>query len=117
CMYKPLFEFRILHQYYLSGKDGSSVLDTSDIQNDQQARQNSLQEKFNSRVPSITDDLSFSLSELFETEYKKFDLRLFPSYSGFRLFLPVKEVKQPDGPFWYKPLRTIPADLPIVVEI
>lgn len=116
-MYKTIFEFRIFHQYYLAGKDGRSVLDTSDIESGQHERWKALQEKFNARIPSITDQLTFSFAEPYKHDYKKYDIRLQTTYSGFRVLVPVKEFPQADGTFWYKPVRSIPAGLPFVIEI
>jgi len=110
--YKILFEVRLLHEYYLTDKDGKTIFDLPV----QQDRLEFLAERFRSDYPSINDDLAYELPES-DKSMAALKLRVIEAYSGFRVFTPVSEQVLTGGIRAYKPSFAIPVDFPILIQL
>lgn len=111
--YKILCEVKLLHEYYLSGPDGTTIFDKAL----QQERLDYLQDRANFRQPSIEKDLAFEVPEPALAIFTNYKLRLVRSYSGFKIFTAVKEVALDGGVKGFRPEASFPDNLPIIIGL
>jgi hypothetical protein len=105
-LYKVLFEMQLLHEYFLTDPDQSSVFDPVNISNatdyvttrQQQGR------------PSVTASLQFVLPAATEKIFRNYRLRLVNTYSGFKVVVKVTASVPSNGTTVYSPAITMPAD-------
>lgn len=111
--YKILCEVKLLHEYYLSDQDGTTIFDKAL----QQERLDYLQGRANFRQPSIEKDLAFEVPESAQAVFSNHKLRLVRSYSGFKIFAAVKEQALGGGIKGFRPEFTLNDSLPIIVNL
>ena len=111
--YKPLCEVKLLHEYYLTARDGTTVFDLP-VQAD---RLSFLKERFRFRYPSINEHLAFEPATAVGSLFSNYRLRVIESYSGFKLFTSVTEEMLPGGIKAYKPLFSIPENFPLLIQL
>jgi hypothetical protein len=110
-LYKILFEVKILHEYYLTNPDQTSV-----FQNAKQAdRLAWLSTRFAKEQPVISEDVQFRLSSSMARMFKNQKLILLNSYSGFQVAIQVNEVPQSGGSVAYAPAIALSADFNMVI--
>src|SRR5580693_1687981 len=98
--YKILFEVKLLHEYYLTNPDNSSV-----FQSVKQAdRLAWLSARYASDEPAISNDLQFVLPPAMSDLFKNQRLILLQSYSGFQVAVQVNTSVQTGGVIKYAPL-------------
>src|SRR6266498_4597139 len=112
-IYKILYEVKLLHEYYLTDKNGSSIFDKPT----QQGKINFLAEFFKLNRSTIASDLDFLLPEFSKEIFSNYQLRLIPSYSGFRVAIKVEPKKLSDNSTGFKPLVPFPDDLPLAIGL
>jgi hypothetical protein len=110
-IYKTLFEVKMMHEYYLTRKDGSVIFEKPD----QPSRLDFLQEEFIDERPSVNDDIRFEFPENLKQKYESLFLRLLPTYSGFRVVVRVNSHTLPDQSVVYKPVVPLSDKLNIFI--
>lgn len=103
-IYKTLFEVKLMHEYYLTSKDGKTVF----ALNNQTDRINFLFDQFTKGYPAINSDLEFIFPAEFEEKYQDFCLKAIPTYSGFRILIRVNQKILPDGSLVFEPIFSLP---------
>jgi hypothetical protein len=111
--YKILCEVKLLHEYYLTDKDGSTIFDKP-VQAD---RLNFLRDRFRFNYPSINEHLEYAPAAPFRLEMENSKIRIIQSYSGFKVFISVKEQMLPGNIKAYRPLQELTGDQPIVIQL
>jgi hypothetical protein len=112
-IYKPLFEVKILHEYFLTGKDGVSIFEKVS----QQDRLNYLQTEFENDQSPVNSDLDFQFPSALRMKYESHGLRVLPSYSGCRVMVSVKSKKLADQTTVYEPLVPLPTDFDLFIFV
>jgi hypothetical protein len=112
-VYKILFEVKLMHEYYLTDPDGTSVFDKTN----QSDRLDFLTQRFNSDIPSINNDLEFQFPEESEKSFASQGLYLLATDSGFQVFAEVTESTLADGTITYSPSIPLPDDYAVTVLI
>ena len=110
-IYKTLFKVQILHEYYLTNSDETTVFDN--LNN----KDSFLTENFGRNIPSVSDDLLYELPQVIQDMFSNFHLRLVPDYAGFSVFTEVRENFLADGAIAYKPLVQVPAAGNLIVQL
>ncbi|MBC7903309.1 MAG: hypothetical protein H7Y27_07795 [Gemmatimonadaceae bacterium] len=110
-IYKTLLKQNILHEYFLTRPDGSSVFELPQ-QND---RLNFLAAEYSLDKESINADLRFIFPPSEEKSFENAGLKIIPSYSGFRIVIRVYEETLADQTKVFRPAFTLPPDLNITV--
>lgn len=110
-VYKTLFEVKLMHEYFLTRKDGNSIFEKPT----QQERLDFLAEEYTSENESINSDLSFDFPDSLKEQYKGLFLKIIPTYSGFRVAARVQPKVLPDQSLVYSPYVALPADLVILI--
>jgi hypothetical protein len=109
--YKILFEVRLLHEFYLTNSDGTSIFTLALPQ-----RTTFLQNRFARNERNIGSDLFFQVPEPAAIVFRNFHLRLLPTYAGFKVAVEVKQVAI--GPLiGYQPLVSLPDNLCLPIQI
>ncbi|MEO6613370.1 MAG: hypothetical protein ABIT05_14880 [Chitinophagaceae bacterium] len=108
-IYKTLFDVKLLHEYYLTNRDGTTIFESVD----QDARKTFLEEQYARGAESVSNDLAFEFPDSLSAFYESFYLKVLPSYSGFRVLTRVNKKILPDGTLVYEPLVSLPPDLAI----
>lgn len=112
-LYKTLFEVKLMHEFYLTGKDGKTVFELSN----QTDRINFLLNQFSEGRPTINADMEFKFPQDLETKYNNYNLKLLSSYSGFKVAVRVNQLILPDTTLVYEPLTPLPDDFNIYVQL
>jgi hypothetical protein len=110
-IYKKLFEVQLLHEYYLTHADETTVFDNL---NNKDAF---LTDNFNNGVPSVSDDLQYLVPQAIQDVFDNFHLRIVPSYAGFSVLTEVTQNVLSNGTIVYKPLVQIPATVNLLVQL
>ena len=110
-IYKTLFKVQILHEYYLTNSDETTVFDNLNT------KDNFLTNNFSKNLPSVSDDLLYELPQVIQDQFKNCHLRLLPEYAGFSVVTEVRENVLPDGTLAYKPLVQLPATANIIIQL
>ena len=110
-IYKILFEVRVLHEYYLTQRDGQSIFNLAN----QDDRIEFLKDRFLQDDRSINSELSFNLPDSLKKVFDNYHLRLLPVYSGCKVAIEVKRQTLVDGTIVYTPKVPLPADLNILL--
>lgn len=111
--YKLLCEVKLLHEFYLTDKDGSTVFDLV-MQAD---RMNYLHKRFSFNYPSISNHLAYEPATQLGEVFRNYKLRIVPSYSGFKLFTSVKEQELLGNIVGYRPLLSMDPNMPIIIQL
>lgn len=110
-VYKILFEMRLLHEFYLTDKEGKNIFDFPA----QADRLNFLKQRFDADAENIEDEIAFEIPEKTKVLFDNYHLKLVPSYAGFKIAVNVIPKKLPGGTVVYEPKYTLPDDLCISV--
>ena len=109
-LYNILFEVKVLHEYYLTDPDNTSVF--------QDARQTDrlkwLDRRYKSEQPAASDDLSFELPSWMTAPFRNQDLRLLDSLSGFQVAVRVNETVQA-GTTVYSPAVALDGNFNLII--
>jgi hypothetical protein len=105
-LFKTLCEIKLLHEYYLTERDGNTIFDITE----QEGRLAFLQNKLIDNYPSINDDLSFEIHSSSRNIFSGHQLKLIPSYSGFQITIAVTEKERTGGGIAYEPKIPLPGD-------
>ena len=103
-IYKTLFEVKLQHEYFLTGADGKTIFESAT----QEERNNYLTRQYELGAVSVNEDLEFEFPPELLAAYGGYNLKLLPTYSGFKVAVRVNPVKLEDGSLVYKPLVTFP---------
>ena len=109
--YKILCEIKLLHEFYLTDKNGSTVFDIPV----QQDRINFLRERFTFNFPSVNGDLAYEPADFQQKMFENNKLRVIQTYSGFKLFTSVNEKLLPGDILGYVPAMNITNDQSIFI--
>jgi len=112
-LYKILFEVKILHEFYLTDKNGNNIFSIPA----QADRINFLKERAASNEENINSDLDFKIPLQTQQLFQNHKLKLFPAYAGFQIAVAVIETENPDGSSTYTPKINLPEDFSIPVLI
>lgn len=112
-LYKPLFEVKLLHEFFLTDRSGNNVFELSA----QADRLDFLFHKFESFADEINSDLSYEIPETCKDLLKNYGLKLLPSYSGLKLLIEAKLKKLASGVSTYEPIHKLEDDLHIPILI
>ena len=112
-IYKTLFEVKLMHEFYVTEKDGTVVFQLAD----QKDRINFLLSQYAIDRESVNKDVAFKFPEEFKSKYDGYYLKLLPTYSGCKVALQVKQIILPDNSLVYKPFIPLPDDLNIHIQI
>jgi len=110
-IYKRLFDVLVLHEYYLTNGDGTSLFDSNLNKAD------FLMQRFAKGAPSIADSLLYKLPLAIQKICTNYHLHLVVNYSGFSILQKVVDETLPDGTIVYKPLVKLPDDVNIMVQL
>jgi len=107
-IYKILFEVRLLHEFYLTNPDGSSIFGAASAA----ARDAFLQDYSDRNQRSINSDVDYFVPA--QQLFKNYRLKLIRTYSGFKVAVEVTPVTD-DGKIAYSPVAGLSAGLNIPV--
>ncbi|PWU01785.1 MAG: hypothetical protein C5B52_06700 [Bacteroidetes bacterium] len=111
-IYKTLFEVKLMHEFFLTNKDGSVVFSLAN----QADRLQFLLNQFTNDRPSINNDLEFAFPDSLASRYAGLKIKLLPGYSGFRVLARVTQKVLADNSIVFEPLIPIPTDFYIRVS-
>jgi hypothetical protein len=112
-VYKILFEVKLMHEFYVTSQNGDVVF----ALNSQGDRMNFLLEQFKEDRRVINNDIEFAFPKHLQKNYDNYNLKIIPSYSGFKVAIRVNKSILPDGTLVYKPFVPLPEDFNIYIEI
>jgi hypothetical protein len=112
-LYKTLFEVKLMHEYFITDINGHTIFDEP-IQN---KRLQFLLDAYANDADSIDKELQISFSDVFKSMHDSHQLRLIPSYSGFKVMIRVNEKKLPDQSTVYEPFVPLPASLGSCIQV
>jgi hypothetical protein len=112
-LYKILFEVKVLHEFYLTDPQGSSVFDLAA----QPDRLQFLLSRFAADVASVNEDLQFCLSDEQKALFRNYHMVLINSYSGFQVAIEVNDTQLADGTTVYTPVITPGDDLNMLIGV
>lgn len=110
-IYKPLFEVKLLHEYYVTRNDGSSVFEKVS----QQERLDFLAAEYALGTESINNDIHFEFPDFLKPAYESHFLKIIPTYSGFKVVTKVNRQILNDQTLVYIPFASLPEDLNIYI--
>lgn len=109
-IYKILFEVRLLHEFYLTKSDGTSIFGAAGAP----ARDAFLQDFYDRTQRSINSDIDYRIPISAAGLYKDHRLKLVPTYSGFKIAAEVLKTTD-SGKIAFKPLSPLPTGLNIPI--
>src|SRR5688500_17531488 len=109
-IYKILFEVQVLHEFYLTNQDNTTILEGTAA-----ARQLFLHDRFLKNARKISSDLRYAVPPSMQSVFSKYRLKLIAGYSGFKIGIEVKPVTLAGNIRAYEPVVTLPGDLDIQV--
>lgn len=112
-VYKTLFEVKLLHEFYLTDKSGSNIFSIAT----QAGRLNFLKGRFDTNDENINSDVDFVIPTQAKAIFDNYDLKLLPTYAGFKVVISVMPQKMLDGTVVYEPKNNLPDDLGIPVLV
>src|SRR5688572_12535317 len=110
-IYKTLFEVRLLHEFYLTKRDGTSIFEELTPAD----REIFLNEEFTEDRDPVNDEIRFQFPQSLLSKYESHNLKLLPTYSGFRVSVRVIEKKLANQSTVYEPLVPLTNDLHIFI--
>jgi len=110
-IYKTLFEVRLLHEFYLTRRDGTTIFEELTPAD----RDIFLNEEFAEDRDPVNDDIKFQFPQSLLSKYEGHNLKVLPTYSGFRVSVRVIEKKLADQSTVYEPLVPLTNDLHIFI--
>jgi hypothetical protein len=112
-VYKILFEVKLLHEFYLTDRNGSNIFSIAT----QAGRLNFLKSRFDTNDENINGDIDFIVPIQAKAIFDNYDLKLLPTYAGFKVVISVVPQKMLDGTMVYEPKNTLPDDFGIPVLV
>jgi hypothetical protein len=112
-LYKTLFEVRLIHEYYITDVDGRTMFDEPD----QLKRLSFLRDAFANERESVNKDIDFQFPEISNEVNNTYNLKLIPTYSGFKVLTRVNQKVQTDNSLLYEPYVSFPDDLSICIKL
>lgn len=112
-IYKTLFEVKLMHEFFVTGKDGSIPFTLSS----QAQRLDFLVKNFEAEQLSVNDDLEYKFPESLAPTYENLGLKLFTTFSGFKVAVRVNISTPGDQVILYKPFEDFPQQLVIVITV
>lgn len=109
-IYKILFEVQVLHEFYLTNQDNTTIFEGTAA-----ARQLFLNDRFLKNARSISSDLRYVVPPSMKAVFDKYRLKLVPGYSGFKIGIEVNPVILGGNIKAYRPVVTLPGNLDIQV--
>ncbi len=110
-IYKTLFKVQILHEYYLTNSDETTIFDN--LNN----KESFLSNNFTRNLPSVSNDLSYEIPQAIQEMFSNSHLRLITDYMGFSILTEVKQNVLDDGTIVYKPLVQLSPTTNIIVQL
>lgn len=112
-IYKTLFEVKLLHEFYCTNGDGETVFDFP-VQKD---RLDFLFQQFIYDKESISTDIEYTFPEELESIYDGYNLKLLPSWSGFKIAVRVNQHVLTDNSLVFQPIASLPEDFNIYIQL
>lgn len=112
ALYKILFEVRLLHEYYLTDADTSTIFELP-----ASGRTAFLSEKFRQSERSISSDIHWIIPDRALQMASNHHLRLLPTYSGFKVAIKVNALELPGNLTAYQPKSPLPAEFYLPVAL
>lgn len=109
-IYKILFEVQVLHEFYLTNQDNTTI-----FEGNASARQAFLNNRFLKNARSISSDLRYAVPPSMQGVFSKYRLRLLAGYTGFKVGIEVIPIILAGNIKAYQPVVELPADLDIQV--
>jgi len=110
-IYKTLFELRLLHEFYLTRRDGTTVFEKLT----QEERETFLHEEFMEGNDPINDDVQFCFPQGMKSKYESLYLKILPTYSGCRIAVRVNAKTLPDQTTVFEPYIPFSTDMHIFI--
>ena len=110
-LYQILFEVKVLHEYYLTDPNNTSVFQDAQ-QTDRLAW---LDKRYKSDQPAGSDDLTFGLPPVMMAPFANQNLRLLDSLSGFQVAVRVNETVLPGGSVVYTPAIALDGNFNLII--
>ncbi len=105
-IYKILFEVRLLHEFYLTNPDGSSIFGAASAA----ARDSFLQDFSDRSQRSINSDIDYVVPLVSQQLFRNYKLKLIRTYSGFKIATEVTRTTD-SGKIAYAPVASPPPGL------
>ena len=112
-IYKTLFEVKLIHEYFFTDINGDTIF----AQPNQSDRLNLLLNEYSGDRQSINEDLLFEFPGDLLPVYKDYEIKLIPSYSGFKIAMRVNQKFLADNTLVYEALHTLPDNFDINILI
>jgi hypothetical protein len=112
-IYKTLVEIKLLHEYFLTRKDGTTIFSEPD----QSARLMFLQEEFSRDQEPVNQDIAFEFPKGLQSKYESLGLKLLPVYSGCRVVVRVIARTLTDQSLVFEPAVALPQSEDIFILI
>lgn len=112
-IYKTLFEVKVMHEYFLTRKDGSVVFEKPD----QTSRLEFLLNEFRVERRSINEYINFEFPENLKSVYAGLFLKILPAYSGCKVVVRVNARILADQSVVYEPFVPLTNDLNIFIQL
>jgi hypothetical protein len=103
-IYKTLVEIKLLHEYFLTRKDGTTIFSEPD----QPSRLAFLQEEFSRDQEPVNQDIAFEFPKSLQSKYESLCLKLLPTYSGCRVVARVTARTMADQSLVFEPAVALP---------
>ncbi len=110
-IYKTLFEVKVMHEYFLTRKDGSVIFEKPD----QPSRLDFLLNEFIEGKRSINEYINFEFPESLKSIYAGLFLKILPAYSGCKIVVRVNARTLADQSVVYEPFVPLTNDLNIFI--
>lgn len=110
-IYKTLVEVQLLHEYYLTNSDGTTVFDSGVNKLD------FLMDRFGKGIPSIGESLQYDVPVALQNFFKNYHLHVVANYAGFSILIRVVENKLADGTTVYEPFVKLPVDCNLLIQL
>ena len=110
-IYKTLFEIKLLHEYFLTRKDGTTIFSEPD----QPARLAYLSEEFSNDQHPVNSDIEFVFPESLQARYESLSLKVLPTYSGCRVVMRVVAKTLADQSLVFAPAVSLQPNEDIII--
>jgi len=113
-IYKIVCEVKWMHEYYLTSEKGDTIFDLAA----QADRINFLFNQFAGDAETINNNLSFDIPAIQASLFENGNLKIIPSYSGFKLAVKCNKKILSDGTTAYEPAIPLPAvsGIPVMIR-
>jgi hypothetical protein len=112
-IYKTLAEVKLLHEYFLTREDGTSIF----AEPDQPSRMAYLRREFDEDREPVNARVGFEFPKSLQATYEGLGLKLLPTYSGFRIVARVTTSRLTDQTQVFTPAVALPPAGDILVLV